>query len=342
MMSLAVTDYRDLGGRLIRNAKPVTINAVGTHYPQHYYTYHQTAESLSNILSLIKAPAGFLLFSGHDHHGLYIQVGIIGQENYVRQGKPDIEKLVYGRKWRIDTDTPTTEIVQTTLLAVQKVREHEVRELLSWTDPQHGSKTTPFSCHQDINLLTLRFAHNEQTAAQHCNEAELQQLISQLRLGSRSLQLLQVVPLGAGRLLVEVSVDADATARDGFADLAQAPISVVLPRCDAGYFLHGLMDSIIQLSHVYCQQHFTFCGVARFARQIDPRLIAEVSRQSRPYKQHLQDQNFAAEFERVNAAVDQQRAPHIGTDMLGHINRKLLAKSAGLGGFMPTGYIPEI
>ncbi len=341
-MLLPVSDYRELGGRLISQAKTITLETVGDIYPQHYYTYHQDVDSLSRILALIKAPPGFLLFSGQDENGLYLQVGIIGHENYVRAGKPDIAKLVYGRKWRIDADTPTNEIVQTTLLAVQKVREHEVRELLSWTDPDNGVRTTPFSCHQDINLLTLHFAHSKpQAEAQH-NEAELMQIISQLRLAGRELKLLQLLPLGSGRLLLELVLSAATTPDDNFADLGHHPISLVLQGADISFFLHELMEQIILLSNRYCQEHFSFCGVNRFSRQHDPRLIANISRRSRPYKKHMADPSFSEVFERVNAEVDKNRAPQLGSHFLGHINKSILAKHPSLGGFMPKNYFSEL
>lgn len=337
-MTLApVCDYSELGGRLIYRAKQVTLQSIGAQYPQHYYTYHQTPETLSRILSLITAPAGFLLFSGQDQQGLYLQVGIIGRENYVRAGKPDIAKLVYGRKWRIDSDTPTTEVVQTTLLAIQKVREHEVRELLRWTDPHHGMRATPFSCHQDINLLTLAFREAPAQPQRQADDAEFTRLVSQLRFGEHALSIAQIVPLSAGRVLIELTVNA-LTEEESFPELMQAPISVVLQRREIGHLLHELMDAIIALSHRYCQEHFAFCGVKRFSRDYDPRLIADVSRRSRPYQNHMADPEFADLFDRVNAAVDQQRAPHVGLATLGHYNRSILSKTSNLGGFMPKGY----
>jgi len=335
-------DYQELGGRLISQAKKVKIDTVGDVFPQHYYTYHQDVGSLSRILSLIKAPAGFILFSGQDHHGLYLQVGIIGRENYVRAGKPDISKLVYGRKWRIDADTPTTEIVQTTLLAVQKVREHEVRELLSWTDPANGIRATPFSCHQDIHLLTLHFTHNKPQSTAQNNEAELKQLISQLHLAGRELTLLQLVSLGAGRLLIELGLSAAVTPNDSFADLGHSPISLVLQEANLSHFMHELMEQLILLSNRYCQEHFSFCGVNRFSREYDPRIIAGLSRRSRPYKKHMADTSFSAVFERVNAEIDKNRAPHLGGGLLGQMNKNILEKRPALGGFMPKNYFPEI
>lgn len=334
-MLLPVCDYRELGGRLISQAKKVTIDTVGDIYPQHYYTYHQDVDSLSRILSLIKTPPGFLLFSGHDNNGLYIQVGIIGHENYVRDGKPDIEKLVYGRKWRIDADTPTTEIVQTTLLAVQKVREHEVRELLSWTDPENGIRTTPFSCHQDINLLTMRFAKGKTKSTSNTDETELKKVIGQLRLAGREVKLSQIIQLGAGRLLVDLTLGTAPNGKDSLPDLGHTPIGLVLQQCDVSHFMHELMEQIIHLSNKYCQENFSFCGVKRFSRENDPRQIADMSMRSRPYKKHMADKSFSETFERVNADIDRNRAPYIGNNSLGFINKNILAQNSGVGGFMP-------
>lgn len=70
---------------------------------------------------------------------MYVQIGLIGRENYERGPAVRRRKLVYGRKWRLDADTPSSEILQTMYLAIQKAREHEVRELLTVYDAHSGA-----------------------------------------------------------------------------------------------------------------------------------------------------------------------------------------------------------
>lgn len=337
-MNLQTYDYECLGGSLISHAKAVKIAAVGEIYPQHYYTYSQTLESLSKTLSLIQPPEGILLFCGNENGGLYLQVGIIGHENYVRDGKPDMSKLVYGRKWRIDTDTPTSEIVQTVLLAVQKVREHEVRELLTWTDPENNVPTTPFSCHQDINLLTLHFNNSTTNIPSGFDRVELDEIIKQIRIDKRELVVENVINLDFERILIDMRLSPLENFNNCFYEIGEHNITVIVHRFSVSGFMHELMDCLIGVSNKYCQDNFRFCGVSRFSRDRDPRIIGDISRKSRPYKEHMADMVFSESFERVNSVIDRNRAPRMGNDMLANINKNKISKISELGGYMPNGY----
>lgn len=74
--------------------------------PQHYLQYEQTVESVSAILNDIEAVADILLFCGQYEFGLYLQAGSVGHDNYQRKGEPGKLRIVYGRRWRIDTYCP--------------------------------------------------------------------------------------------------------------------------------------------------------------------------------------------------------------------------------------------
>jgi hypothetical protein len=77
--------------------------------PQHYLQYEQTVESVSAILNDIEAVDDVLLFCGQDDVGLYLQTGCVGPDNYKRKGETGKRRIVYGRRWRIDTYVPTSE-----------------------------------------------------------------------------------------------------------------------------------------------------------------------------------------------------------------------------------------
>jgi len=331
-------NYADFGGSLMPMAKSINVEAVGDFYPQHYYTYNQTLESLSSILLQISSLNNILLFAGEDNGNLYLQVGNIGYENYPHDDQLHPPKLVYGRKWRIDRDTPAPEIVQTALLAIQKVREHEVRELLVWRDPATSAASTPFSCHQDVQLITgyLRQRSSNQTTEFDLTNVEA--LIPQLTFGSRQLSVVTRIPLSDNRYLLEVHLSKPTAKHCGFIEFDDVRVSLVLEGWSVALFLHELMDALIRISDIHTENTFMFGGVQRFNRHIDPRIIGKLSVLSRPYKKHMADQEFLKSFNRMNYQVDKKRAPQLGSGQLSELNKAKLYQHNALDGHMPVGY----
>ena len=120
--------------------------------PQHYLKYCHTLLSFEELLLQIEYSDRYPIFVCEDESGLYLQVGIIGEDNYINNTHNGSSKMVYGRKWRVEPKLPTSEIIQTVLLAIKTAREHEVREKLRLNI--NGKVTTPFNNHHDINILT--------------------------------------------------------------------------------------------------------------------------------------------------------------------------------------------
>ena len=59
---------------------------------------------MAHTLALISCRNDILLFGGADETGaLFLQVGVIGRENYQRHSTVRPKKIVCGRKWRIET-----------------------------------------------------------------------------------------------------------------------------------------------------------------------------------------------------------------------------------------------
>lgn len=340
-MNADTLDYKQMGGRLMPQAKSIYIDAIGVYVPQHYYVYQQNLDSLNTILSMIQSLPNIMLFAAEDETGLYLQVGVIGQENYLHLGKGTATKLVYGRKWRIDRDTPASEVVQTALLAIQKVREHEVRELLNWQDPDTGKRSTPFSCHQDIQLLSRVLASAPQQTAEPVGTEAVLALLQQLRFGSSRFILQQWHALPDGRCLMDVRLDDETGATPHFAEFSGHLISVILPGLSAALLMHQLMDALIQHSHNHCRDTFLFSGIARFSQQVDPRLIGRLSVKSRPYQQHLSDSSFARTFAQCNFAIDQGRVPPLGQGPLAEQNRRTILRYTALEGHLPAGIVSE-
>jgi hypothetical protein len=335
-------DYQNLGGLMMPMAKSIPFAQLGDYVPQHYFSYRQDLGSISRTLACITTLPNILFFTGEDAGGLYLQVGVIGDENYRHTGKSAGAKLVYGRKWRIDTDTPTSEVVQTALLAVQKVREHEVRELFSWRDPVNKRTSTPFSCHQDIQLLVRYLALPSSTDTPMLPaETGIREFLQQLRFGSRRFRLKNLQQLPDGRQLADIVLGKPKVATESFAEFDQLELSLIFRQFSAKSLMHDLMDLLIQKSHDHCRNNFLVCEVARFSQEIDPRVIGALSVQSRPYQSHMADTEFFQTFSAINFSIDKGRVPQLGRGVLADINRRTLSSHGPLEGHLPEGVYSE-
>ena len=77
--------------------------------PQQFLEYCHTLESVEDILSEITFDEDYVRFVSEDATGLYVQIGIIGKDNYRRSLPPGSNKIVYGRKWRVERNLPMPE-----------------------------------------------------------------------------------------------------------------------------------------------------------------------------------------------------------------------------------------
>ena len=148
------TRENDFGETPLAYAPTVRMSNGKEAVPQQYLDVNRTLSNLSSVLTHISVPTDYQLFAGEEGSCLYLIVGVIGKENYPRSAEAgQMDKMVYGRRWLIEPTTPTSEIIQTALLAIKKVREHEVRELLTVRINQGSRVTTPFNCHLDLPLM---------------------------------------------------------------------------------------------------------------------------------------------------------------------------------------------
>lgn len=334
------------GEKIIPGAKTIEIGDGQQHLPQHYATYHHTLDSITQILSAITFSDDVLLFADHDANGLYLQVGVIGQENYQQENVLYPHKIVYGRKWRIDSDTPTSEIVQTAMLAIQKSREHEVRELLTFHSDAHAKTSAPLSCHQDINLLQkaarIRPSASEAEKKRPLTE-ELHQTLETIRFLGRRLIVRSIQEFDKHRVLADIQLEKDKTSPNKiinhFEEFNTFKTSIVLESETISTLVYTLLDHLILHSNRFVEKQFAYQGFNRFNRQLHVSWIAKNSKKSRPYKKHLQDKTFKNTFERSNFNVDNLRTPKIGYGVLADINRKKISTYPELNGHMPKGYI---
>jgi hypothetical protein len=314
--------------------------------PQHYKLYQQNLNSVAELLSQISFDQHTLLFCDQDQQGMYLQTGLIGRENYEHGQRLRPHKLVYGRRWRIDSDMPDHEIVQTAFLAIKKAREHEVRELLTihlphstrasapleqpsghGTDANAGSfftsatRDTPHA-ESSANRCTARTPAKPALCATPCAFTTCR-ATSQWRYVAGS-------AIGAAPLARHLEGD--------FPEFSDLQFSITVPGNAPHQLMYALMDALIQHSDRYVEQHFRVNGFARFSRDLDPQSIAALSLQSRPYARDMRDARFAAAFQQANFAVDAARAAPLGSGKLADINRRKLQQFPALSGHLPAGF----
>ncbi|WP_156905396.1 hypothetical protein [Chitinibacter tainanensis] len=304
---------------------------------QHYLRYQHTLQSVSALLAQIDFDAHTPLFAGQDAGGVYLQVGLIGRENYDRSNTLRAYKLVYGRKWRIDADTPTSEIIQTAFLAIKKAREHEVRELLTVRNAA-GQTSAAFSNHHDLPLLA-----QQRSGLQPATKpaAGLTAELAALRFAQRRITLLQQVDLAGERVLLDLQLGPAPLARQLEGDLpefAELAFSVILPRGAWAQLPYAIMDALIAHSDRHVDETFRFRGFARFSRANSIQAIAALSLHTRPYARDLADAQFAQIFRANNYEVDASRAPALGQGALAEKNQRLIGQFADLLGHLPQGY----
>jgi len=313
--------------------------------PQHYLQYQQTTETISELLASIEFESNILLFAGEDSRSMYIQVGMVGRENYDRAHTIRAQKLVYGRKWRIDNDTPTSEVIQTAFLAIQKAREHEVRELLTICDPLSGKTSAPFSSHIDLPLMTsnpeLVCAAMDDT---HRNQpTNLNSFVRGIKFGQREVRVMDTMFRKNGTTIIDLRLGSAPIARQAEGDLSEyenLDFSIKLNKRSKVEFLYELIAELINISNRHVEEKFTYKGFARFSRNIDPVRIAQLSISTRPYARDASNIKFNKVFKATNYSVDASRAPSIGLGKLAEKNHKIID---GLGknllGHMPKEYI---
>ncbi|HEX5359574.1 MAG TPA: hypothetical protein VFW49_00505, partial [Fluviicoccus sp.] len=248
-------------------------------------------------------------------------------------------KLVYGRKWRIDADTPTSEVIQTAFLAISKAREHEVRELLTLTDPDSGKTSAAFSHHHDLPLMAT---HPDQVLADHrqplLSRQDAEAVVSTVHFAQRRLTVTGFERRNNGALLVDLKLGEAPLARRVEGDLAEydgLALTLTLREGLAVELLYELMDALVRHSHRYVEEHFRFRGFSRFSRRTDPRRIATLSVRTRPYARDAANNRFMPVFKGLNYETDRSRAPSMGTGPLAVKNRALLARFGKLQGHMP-------
>ena len=260
------------GEHAIDNAPTVRLRNGVDCVPQHFLRYAHTRVSVERLVMKIDYDRAYPIFVSEDAGGVYVQIGIIGRDNYtsLRNGIAKNPKLVFGRRWRVEPNLPTSEILQTVCLALKKAREHEMRELFKVA--HKGRTTTPMSNHHDLPLMAR---NTELLHAGTTKVVSLDCIISRALFDGGHFELADVETTRSGVTVLELIYVAKRDA--GNPPHINAPLIVTLKALSPSAVLHGMMDAILQLSDAYVDENFAFEGFARFSRSVDVLAIADLS-----------------------------------------------------------------
>lgn len=302
------------GEKALPSAPNVLLDDGTNCIPQHYLSYHHTKDSVEDIVAEIAYDPSYLLFVDEDNGGIFIQVGIIGLDNYISKQAQDSQKIVYGRRWRVEPQLPSSEIIQTAFLAIMKAREHEVRELIKYN--QQDKVTTPFSCHHDLPLMAMSRKTDADDKSRHISEFELNELTAKLEYDGGHFQLIDVLALNDQQQLVTLSFSpSKMTKLPELVSLTK--LNIIIEEATENAFLFSLVDALLHLSNRHVEENFTFKTFARFSRKNSIAKISELSAKTRHKGLTEDNADFALMFKQNNYETDETRVPRLSNSALG-------------------------
>jgi hypothetical protein len=292
--------------------------------PQHYLSYQHSLQSVEQLLLDIDFDPRYPIFVSQDDASLYVQVGIIGVDNY-KSNDSGQEKVVYGRKWRVEPQLPSSEIIQTVFLAIKKAREHEIRELFRFN--HQNKKTTPFNNHHDLPLLTnskdrLQPDSNHMPLqAQTSFSFEIEHVLKNICYDGLQFELLSFMLRPTGEYLIELCLSPDANKQSSelLVELKETKyVSLLVSELNINYFLHQLMQQLIQLSDRYIDENFYYRGFNRFSWKNDVKAIAQLSTEVRQLHKSEDAEGFNQHWQQSNYETDRSRIPVMSSGPLWH------------------------
>ncbi|MBC3767185.1 hypothetical protein [Neptunicella marina] len=321
------------GEQPLEGAPLIQLKSGNSCIPQHFLHYQHTISTIQQVVLDCEFDKRFPVFAGSDDGGLYIQVGIIGYDNYRELAKQPQRKIVYGRKWRIESNFPTSELIQTVYLALKKAREHEVRELLRLRC--FSGTSAPFSCHHDLPLMARHasgMTSQSQALPLDSFIGELQKLLPLLEFDHAGFVLKHLECRDSGQLIIDLSINP--TDKSQLIDISGYQITLILRQLTLNQFLHQLMDELLRLSDETVSETFTYRGFKRFSQQVDVFAIAELSVDTRNTA-HIDTPEFLQRLTSANYEVDRGRIPVVQHPVIAQKVQQVLSEFGPLDGVLP-------
>jgi len=319
------------GEKAMSNSPSVTLENGLICTPQHFLNFEHTLDSLSKIVLDCQYHNHFPIFAYQQQDMLFVQVGIIGKDNY--QAGSTNDEIVYGRKWFIDGFTTTSEIIQTIMLAIQKAKEHEIRELLQVVNNDHT--TTPFNCHLDIPLISSVLAHqstNSNPVSLQTNEEAINNAIQKVRFDRQSIQLSSVDYLPNNTIAITCSMEKSTLNQKFFGNLEK--LSFIIEKVTEEAILGQLIDTMILASNQEVKEYFLYKTQNIFSRQTNIALLSTLAIYTR--NETFKQGTFGQVFETNNYQTDQRRLPQPATKELYSSLVKSMSQFNIQGGIIPS------
>lgn len=282
--------------------------------PQHFLEYQHDRQSVEQIIDDIEFSKKYPIFVCEDETGIYIQIGIIGHDNYGVRTEDTPLKIVYGRKWRVEPNLPSSEIIQTAFLAVKKAREHEIRELLRLTSRISNKKSTPFSGHHDIPFIARKMITKQ---SMRCTEANnkckhiIQNMLDHITFDHRHFKLTGLEKRKNGKFILDIKLLSAAKHHEDQSDLPEfssIDLDIIVESLDQNTIYHMIMSELVHTGDRYVDEKFTYRGFKRFSWATDVEEIGEISIAMRD-KKKIEESGFNTNFQGVNYEVDSTRVP---------------------------------
>lgn len=299
------------GERAIQNAPNLKLKNGKNCIPQQYLTYEHTRVTVEALVKDISYSSHYPIFISHDKGGIFLQIGIIGYDNYKSAQSQQGQKIVFGRKWRIEPNLPTSEIIQTAFLAIKKAKEHEIREL--FVIRREGKNATPFSNHHDLPLMERNYELLENSEAE-ISTADLRSAVRHVSFDGGQFELEDVETLRSG--LSAVTLKYTANENKNHSSLTVDTVTLLLRQINANALYHCLMKELIAISDSHVDETFAYKGFKRFSAQLDAAAIADLSiyvRQSPKavLKTDGDDYGFSKRFKTERYDTDLTRVPQL-------------------------------
>jgi hypothetical protein len=321
------------GEQPIENAPVIKITEQLHCIPQHYLSYAHSRETIEKILSNITCDDRYLLFVDEDGDVPFIQVGIIGYDNYKTKQKQPGKKIVFGRKWRVEPNLPTSEIIQTAFLAIKKAAEHELREkfvLITEAPIGQSRKTTPFNSHRDLPLLCR---YKDTLAKASSRPVSVETMISKIKFNNGHFVSIGQEKRATGQWIVDLRYEG----KNDFGLNNGEILTFLLPELTEDSLLHGLMRTLIEKSEQFIDEHFKFRNFALFSQKNS---ISEIANLSLIIRGSQSDENclnahFDASFAQEQYDTDASRVPTLNNSDYSNALRRKIKTLNIRAGFCP-------
>lgn len=282
--------------------------------PQHFLRYKHTLQSVNQVLENINFSAHFRVLAAQKDEQLYLQVAVLSPDNYKTSGyvgDGTAKKLLFGRRWIVEENLPTSELIQTAFLALKIAREHEVRELFQLIH-DNSTTSTPFNNHHDLPVMAQNVELVREQSSQNSTQSyTIDKLIDRIVYAGAKVSLESMQQLSEHQWLYTVKLHCDSCQLNEFNNKT---FSFLTSDSSENSFLHGIIDALINISNEYVSEQFKYQGFARFSKHNCIKKIGELSVAMRSPKalglcslgkQHANKLNFEIDSSRAPQGCDQ-------------------------------------